>query len=327
MKRVLIVIGFFLLIILIVVVTVGVKFSSLSPKLVKGEYRIYPSEEGYNKMMAVYRDYLAGWNVPFREVDVDTSLGKTHVIISGENNKKPLVLLHGSGANSAINWKPYAAHFSKNFTVYAVDIIGQPGKSRLLKLPKTPEDYTRWLNEVYTGLELKKASLIGASYGGFIAHWFLHHYPGKVDKLAMFSFAPTKEGVPVSTAARMIYYAIFNSRSNMRKAMVWYNNGPFKSREYEKEMIDLVLETYEYTRSHLIVPTFLPEQAIKKISSPVLIILGEHDVVYNAKKSRDYCEETNPLIRFDVVPGAGHILGVEPESANTIKTKILDFLL
>mgnify|MGYP003694569159 CR=1 FL=1 len=63
---------------------------------------IYKSEEGKQKVEALYRQALQRWPVPNRQLLVPTCQGDTFVIASGEQNQTPIVLLHGSGTNSAI---------------------------------------------------------------------------------------------------------------------------------------------------------------------------------------------------------------------------------
>ena len=52
----------------------------------------------------------------------------THVIVSGPKDAPPLVLLHGYMATSAM-WSPNIGDFSKDYRVYAIDVMGQPSKS------------------------------------------------------------------------------------------------------------------------------------------------------------------------------------------------------
>ena len=52
----------------------------------------------------------------------------THVVVSGPKDAPPLVLLHGYWATSTM-WSPNIADFSKDYRVYAIDVMGQPSKS------------------------------------------------------------------------------------------------------------------------------------------------------------------------------------------------------
>ncbi|MCU0849643.1 MAG: alpha/beta hydrolase [Spirochaetes bacterium] len=299
--------------------------ASCSPKFKNGEYMVYKSEEGRARMMKAYGEALSMWKVPYVETDLDTPWGKTHVITCGKNNGKPLVLLHGGSSNSSF-WLMSIKDLSADHRVYAVDTIGDCGKSRAVKLPENPKDYSDWLSDVFAALKLKKASIIGVSYGGFIAQWFLNYHPENIDRAVLYSFSPMDSGVKLSTMARMIYYVIFNSHENLHKSIAWYNNGPLKNRETEEKFVELFDLVYKNCNPHMTVPVFLSETEMKNIKPPLMIILGEKDVIYDPVKSREYCRRTNPAIRFETMPGAGHFLGVEPEGGAVLNRMITGFL-
>jgi pimeloyl-ACP methyl ester carboxylesterase len=114
--------------------------------------------------------------VPYVEEDVATSYGKTHVIISGYKSKKPLVFIHGMGSNSSFS-RFFIAGLCENFYVYAIDIIGECGKSRPSKLPACGKDYADWLSEVLSELKIKRVPIIGVSFGGFVTHSLIQYFP------------------------------------------------------------------------------------------------------------------------------------------------------
>ncbi|MBA2655424.1 MAG: alpha/beta hydrolase [Tatlockia sp.] len=75
------------------------------------------------------------------------------------------------------------ASLSKHFRIYAIDIIGEAGKSAGTR-PKITE-YSIWLKEVFDALGISKAALCGASIGGTIAHQFALTFPQYIDSLIM----------------------------------------------------------------------------------------------------------------------------------------------
>src|SRR5512142_2345711 len=79
--------------------------------------------------MAAYQAVMARWPLPFEELEIPTSLGLTHVVASGPQDAPPVVLLHAFFASAAA-WQPTAAGLSDAFRLYAVDIIGEPNRSR-----------------------------------------------------------------------------------------------------------------------------------------------------------------------------------------------------
>ena len=94
---------------------------------------IYKTLEGQSQYVAAYNDSLRLWPVPHTSTFVPTPYGQTHVITCGPENAFSLVLLHG-GYASATMWFANIADLSLKFRVYAIDTIGELGKS----LPTMP---------------------------------------------------------------------------------------------------------------------------------------------------------------------------------------------
>ena len=84
---------------------------------------IYKSVEGERAVRERYLTILKHWPVPNRQLRVPTREGETFIVACGEDDAPPLLLLHGSMANSAM-WMGDVAAWAKHFRVYAVDIIG-----------------------------------------------------------------------------------------------------------------------------------------------------------------------------------------------------------
>lgn len=69
---------------------------------------VYKSPEAAAAVAAQYTQVLARWPVPSREHVVSTRLGQTFVLECGPRDAPPVLLLHGSQANSAA-WLPDVA--------------------------------------------------------------------------------------------------------------------------------------------------------------------------------------------------------------------------
>ena len=121
---------------------------------------LFKTLEGEAKSMAAYEGVLAHWPVPYEELDLPTRFGTTHLIVSGSVGAKPIILLHGQDS-CAISWIYNIADLSQAFRTYAVDTIGDMGKSKPTRLPKSREDYAEWLLEAFDQLKTEKADLIG----------------------------------------------------------------------------------------------------------------------------------------------------------------------
>src|SRR5438067_45182 len=106
----------------------------------------YKSEKARRNALAVYDKILEDWPAPYQSINVNTSFGETHILVSGASTNKPLLLLHGGGGNSTM-WRDNIASLSRHFHIYAVDIIGEAGKSAGTR-PETISEYSHWLKQV-----------------------------------------------------------------------------------------------------------------------------------------------------------------------------------
>ena len=144
----------------------------------------YKSLKARANSIASYDDFLTHWPVPYQAQILMTSFGETHVIVSGSPQAKPLVLLHGAATNSTM-WFHNIAVLSKKFRVFAVDIIGEPGKSAGTRPSYKSDGHARWLKEVFSSLEIHEAALCGLSLGGMLAWKFSLLYPESISSLAL----------------------------------------------------------------------------------------------------------------------------------------------
>ena len=148
----------------------------------------FKTPEGEAAFLAAYDAVMRLWPVRYEEIEIPTQFGVTHVVISGPKDALPLVLLHGQ-CGTLTMWAPNVADFSKDHRVYAIDVMGQPGKS--IPDPEAPirdsAGLVAWLSETLDGLNLDRIVLAGVSYGGWLALSFAMTSPERVRKLVLLS--------------------------------------------------------------------------------------------------------------------------------------------
>ena len=142
---------------------------------------IYKSSAGQEKIMALYSKVLAHWPVPYQHMILPTKYGDTFVIASGDTFAPPLVLVHGSGSNSA-TWAYDVIEYSKCFRVYAVDIPGEPGRSGQDRFSWNGPAFSEWLDDVLNELKVDKVILGGISLGGWVTLKYAIDKPERIEK-------------------------------------------------------------------------------------------------------------------------------------------------
>jgi pimeloyl-ACP methyl ester carboxylesterase len=134
--------------------------------------------------------------VPSETRLLETPSGQTFVRLSGNSMHPPLVLLPGSKGTS-LTWIPNIVAFSARFRTYALDSIYDFGLSVSRQSIKKPDDLVTWLDEVLTVLVPEGSlSLVGLSYGGWLASQYSLRFPERVQKVVL--LAPAMTVLPVS---------------------------------------------------------------------------------------------------------------------------------
>lgn len=238
---------------------------------------VFKSNNHKEKVMMQYDRSLSNFNGAIREEMVETVFGKTNVLSFGNDACPPLVLLHGANSNAA-SWIKDFVQYGKEYKVYAIDIIGEPGKSEPNRLSYDSENYGEWLNEVFKKLEIDRAYLVGLSQGGWIAIKFGVKYPEKIIKLAVLSPA----GI-VNTNGGFIFKAVFYSllggpgKKKMNKLIIG-------SQKIDHQVLDFMNLMQSAVNSRMDKEYIFSDEELKKLTMPVLFIGGAHDVIRNSEK-------------------------------------------
>lgn len=156
----------------------------------------FRSLQGEAKYMAAYDATMRLWPVPFEARDIPSRFGSTHLLICGLTEAPPLVLLH-CFLTSLTVWAHNMADLSRDYRVYALDMMGQPSKSIPDQLIGTRAEMAEWLSGSLDALEIRQTDLIGYSYGGFAALNYAIDAPERLKKLILLS--PAGGLVPLKT--------------------------------------------------------------------------------------------------------------------------------
>ncbi len=128
----------------------------------------FKSADARRRYLARYDELRALSPQPDAMHDVPTEFGTVRMYQHGPDRGVPVVLIHGFFLTSAMWWEQ-VADLTCDFTVYVMDMLGQPGASIQSKTMFTPADSARCIDAVLEGLGLRNVHLVGHSYGGWLA--------------------------------------------------------------------------------------------------------------------------------------------------------------
>ena len=279
---------------------------------------IFKTPEDEAKYVAAYDAVLALWPVPIESFDVPTRFGKTHIIASGPKEALPLILLHATSA-SATMWFPNIADLTRDYRTYALDTIGEPGKSVVSSLPQKKSDYVLWLTDVFNELNITEADVVGASYGGWVTINLALFAPERVKKIVLLSppaaFAPFNKMYMLRIIPSMIFPIRFFINNSIRPLFVKRPN------EIYFEQLALAAKC----KFEEVFPTEFTDDELRQIKTPALLLVGEKEVIHSPRKAIDRAKRLMPDIQAEMIPEASHILSMDqPEIVNE---RILRFIM
>jgi len=283
---------------------------------------IYASPEVEAQFMQIYAEKMAEWPVPYEDVFVDTQYGKIHVIVSGPEDAPPMLLLHASGVSSW-SWKFNVERLSQDYRTYAIDTLGDVGKSEYTSLDnilKNGEDQAHLYAEIADQLGIDKAVVVGASDGGAIGSYYALHYPERVEKLALLGpmgYAGANESI-----MRIMFAQFFPLKPVQKSTFKWAFSDSDKVIEEFGEWFTLTMSGYTGFTLR-VAPSELSPEHRQSFEIPVMFIFGTRDNLVGDPVAAKALVQDVPDVRVEIVE-AGHLMGAEiPEECNQL---ILDFL-
>ena len=269
----------------------------------------FKTPEGEALFLAAYDAAMKLWPVPYEEMEIPTQFGMTHVVVSGPKDARPLVLLHGYMATSTM-WSPNIADFSKDYRVYAIDVMGQPGKSIPEEPIRNAADYAAWLAATLDGLHLDRVSLVGMSYGGWLALNFAVAAPGRLQRLVLLS--PGGGFVPMARqfSLRGMLMSWLTTRFTVNSFMRWLG---FKNRPGDTEarlVFDLMYRGLKHFRVPVetlrVMPVMFPDDQLRAMRVPTLLLIGDHEVICDPAHALTRARRLFPDVQGELVPRSSH---------------------
>lgn len=262
---------------------------------------IYKSDEGKRLVISFYENLLEQWQQPSKHLVLKTNHGETFIIESGINNIESVFLLHGSGSNSAM-WIADVKELSKYYHVFAIDIIGECGKSSENRPSFKSDSYSEWLSDLIDKLGLKKVSLIGCSLGGWIVMDFAIKYPQKIKKLVLIATAGVVQ-VKIKTIFWIIITSFLGSWGFNQLNKLVYGN--IKIDVKALEFASLIKDNYKPRTD--VLPVF-EDNTLQKLEIPTLFIGGENDCFYSSGKAASRLNAKLKNVQCVVIEKTGHVL-------------------
>jgi pimeloyl-ACP methyl ester carboxylesterase len=259
---------------------------------------LFKSEVGKKEIFSLYDGKLAELNIDYKYETVETSFGKTNIIVTGDASNPPLIIVHGSNGCAPIGLETYP-NLSKKYQVFAVDVLAQPNKSAETRLSMKDNSYGKWLNEIIINLDLKNVVLAGFSFGGLIILKTLLADETKVKEVFLAAPVFIVNGNPL----KALFKIFIPMKRYMKTKKVKY---------VEKFLTELFTDKDEFAIKFLskvflhFEMDFTPVPVINKndankIKTPITLIAAKYDLLFPGEKMIKRASKIFPSLKKTIL--------------------------
>jgi pimeloyl-ACP methyl ester carboxylesterase len=236
----------------------------------------------------------------------------------------PLVLLHPMGVGGFV-WSSIIGALSEQWRTYALDTIGDVGKSELAdpdRYPKRGRDYSAWLDDLFAGLDIRRADVVAGSMGGWIAMNHAICRPDRLRHLVLLGpmgLAPWRS--TLSVLGPFLSQRLRPTAAKLDKIITRsLGEGESVNRAFRPWM-----RIMGYTKARVGQPFHLSARKLRRITTPTLVFLGGKDgLVGDVAPVERRAQRYIAGCEIEVLPNAGHVMSVD--EPNFVGRRIVKFL-
>jgi pimeloyl-ACP methyl ester carboxylesterase len=244
-------------------------------------HSFYSSPKEKEAILALYQDKLDELAIIYELKKIETTFGDTNIIITGNKENPPLVLLHGSNGCAPVAIEALLG-LEQHFRIYAIDVLGQPNMSAEERPSMKDDTYGKWMYEILTRLNLWNAILVGISFGGFISWKALNFDQRRIGKAFLIVPAGIVEGNPLKAIWKVFLPMKLYMWRKKEKYVHRFLNALFTDRdEFAIQFLSKVFLHFEMDFSPI--PLIKTEEAAK-IKTPMYFIAADGDIIFPGKK-------------------------------------------
>jgi pimeloyl-ACP methyl ester carboxylesterase len=257
---------------------------------------IYKSK-GKTLITQHYDHYLKSFDFDIEQIYVDTSYGKTHILVAGPPEGKPIFIFQGGNCINPMTLSWFLPLVDK-YRVYAPDTIGHPGYSDESRISAKDHSFAQWIKELMDYFNIESSAFVGPSYGAGIILRLATFMPDKIDCSVLVSPA----GIRLGSKTRMIKdillpLILFNSTSSQKHLnKITDTMSDYSMKEIDKKVIG---DVFKYIRLEQEMPKLTTKEELLHYHSPTLIIAGKKDIFFPENRLNKVAREIIPnLIAF-----------------------------
>lgn len=287
-----------------------------------GNHTIYKNKEGKQIIAHFYDRYLETLEVEFERLFVETTLGRTHVLVAGPNDGKPVFIFQGGNCINPMTLSWFSDLF-KDYRIYAPDTIGHPGFSDETRVSAKDDSFFRWISELMAHFHIEKSAFIGPSYGAGIVLRLAAFMPEKIACSVLVAPAGIQLGSKIEMIKKILVplmiFKVHHSKKQIDKIVNVMSNHSMK--ELDQEIIGSI---FRYVKLEREMPKVTEKKELENYTSPTIVIAGSKDIFFPEERIRKVAKEIIPNLKSFETFDMGHF--PSEEHLIQINKKITEFL-
>ncbi|MBB4933769.1 pimeloyl-ACP methyl ester carboxylesterase [Lipingzhangella halophila] len=270
----------------------------------------FTSAEGHDEYVRAYEQAMGDLPEPDATLDVRTDYGVVRVyrFDGAAPEKAPLVFLPGRSSASPVLAGNLESLLEVR-TVYAVDLLGEPGASVQTRPIQGDADQARWLHQALAELPEPTVHLVGLSIGGWTAMNLAIRKPDTLASVIALDPAMTFADMPLETMARSIPATVgWFPKSWRDQFNSWTAGGAPVEDEPVAGMIESGMRHYALK---LPAPQRFSAEQLATVDLPVLAIIAGESVMHDPGEAARQAEDTLPQGTVLTYDDASHAINGE----------------
>lgn len=271
----------------------------------------FRSDAARAHFLATYQKCLADLPPYDQTYDISTSFGTVRVYRFPGPDGRPVVLLPGRNASTPM-WGANLPGLLAHRTVFAVDLLGEPGLSVQERELTGAEDQAQWFGEMLAGLGLTTPHLMGVSFGGWSATNYAMRRPGRVTSLTLLDPVMTFAPIPISTMLMFVPMglpAAVVPEALRRRVLEWISGGT-----QVDDSVPVAALIAAGTKDFVLrqpAPTLFTEEQLRALDVPVLAFIAGRSVIHDAERAAATARKMLPHSKVELWPDASHAINGE----------------
>lgn len=246
----------------------------------------------------------------------------------GDHRKSSLILLHGFGPHGIWQWRQQASFLATHYDVYIPDLVFF-GESTTNSSQRSEIFQASAVTKLMEKVGVKKYSVIGTSYGGFVAYRMAEMWPERVEKVVIASSGVNMrrrdnqellKRVNLKTIEELMLPETAGQLRTLLRLAVF--NGGYMPDFFLNDFIDKLYGENRKEKLELLKGLTLGQDDTPNISplqQEVLIMWGEQDNLFLLDMAKELKEMLGKNASLEVIKKAGHAPQLEqPKNFNKI---------